>query len=123
MFRRRSRTPHLSGDVRPCPPRTGHGPGFLNRSLAVVSAAAVIGAGLAAAGAVTAGAVTAGDVAGNLVANSGFENGLSGWTCSGGSGATVTSPVRSGAAALKATPTGQDNAQCTQTVSVQPNSQ
>ncbi|CAM5704342.1 chitinase OS=Kitasatospora aureofaciens OX=1894 GN=HS99_0002800 PE=3 SV=1 [Kitasatospora aureofaciens] len=88
------------------------------RSLAGLSAAAVIGAGIAAVGSVTAGAATT-----NLVSNPGFENGLSGWTCSGGSGAAVGSPVHSGASALRATPSGQDDAQCGQTVSVQPNSQ
>ncbi|MFD7594361.1 carbohydrate binding domain-containing protein [Kitasatospora sp. NPDC059812] len=98
--------------------RAQHGPSVLRRSLAGVSAVAVIGAGIAVAGSVTAGAATP-----NLVANPGFENGLSGWTCSGGSGAVVSSPVHSGAAALKATPTGPDSAQCSQTVSVQPNSQ
>ncbi|MGV9938106.1 chitinase [Streptomyces sp. NPDC003401] len=54
--------------------------------------------------------------------NAGFESGLGGWTCSAGSGTTVTSPVHSGTAALKATPAGQDNARCTQTVAVRPNS-
>ncbi|MGW1174900.1 carbohydrate binding domain-containing protein [Kitasatospora sp. NPDC002543] len=98
--------------------RAERGPGVLNRSLAVVSAAAVIGAGIAVAGTVTAGAATP-----NLVANPGFESGLSGWTCSGGTGAAVGSPVHSGSGALQATPTGQDTAQCSQTVSVQPNSQ
>ncbi|WP_420492733.1 carbohydrate binding domain-containing protein [Kitasatospora camelliae] len=130
MFRRRSRTPRSSGDVRPCPDpgraraarviragRAEHGSTALRRAVAAVSAAAVIGAGLAVSGSVTAGAATP-----NLVANSGFENGLSGWTCSGGSGVAVSSPVHSGASALQATPTGQDNAQCTQTISVQPNS-
>lgn len=98
--------------------RAKHGPTVLRRSLAGVSAAAVLGVGIAVAGSVTAGAATP-----NLVANSGFENGLSDWTCSSGSGAAVSSPVHSGASALKATPIGQDNAQCTQTISVQPNSQ
>ncbi|MFE4972913.1 carbohydrate binding domain-containing protein [Kitasatospora sp. NPDC056651] len=83
-----------------------------------MSAAAVIGAGIAVAGTVTAGAATP-----NLVNNPGFENGLSGWNCSGGTGAVVGSPVHSGSSALRATPTGQDTAQCTQTISVQPNSQ
>ncbi|GAA1366632.1 carbohydrate binding domain-containing protein [Streptomyces beijiangensis] len=82
-----------------------------------------MGVGIAVAGSVAAGAATTGAVAPNLVANSGFESGLSGWTCSSGSGAAVGSPVHSGASALKATPTGQDNAQCAQTISVQPNSQ
>ncbi|MFD0564672.1 carbohydrate binding domain-containing protein [Kitasatospora saccharophila] len=89
------------------------------RTLAGVSAAAVIGAGLAVAGTVTASA----DVA-NLIANPGFESGLANWTCTSGSGATVvTTPVHGGTSALKATPGGQDTAQCSQTISVQPNSQ
>ncbi|BAJ30042.1 putative endochitinase [Kitasatospora setae KM-6054] len=95
------------------------GPSAAKRTLAGVSAAAVIGAGLAVAGSVTASA----DVA-NLIANAGFESGLSNWTCTSGSGAAVvSSPVHGGTAALKATPSGQDSAQCSQTVSVQPNSQ
>ncbi|MFR9795295.1 chitinase [Streptomyces sp. MS06] len=66
------------------------------------------------------GQASAADV--NNVANAGFESGLSGWTCSANSGTAVSSPVHSGTAALKAAPTGQDNARCTQTVAVQPNS-
>ncbi len=58
----------------------------------------------------------------NNAKNAGFESGLSSWTCSAGSGTTVSSPVHGGSAALKATPAGQDNAQCTQTVAVKPNS-
>ncbi|MGQ5635380.1 MULTISPECIES: chitinase [unclassified Streptomyces] len=58
----------------------------------------------------------------NNVRNAGFESGLTGWTCTAGSGTTVSSPVHSGSSALKATPAGQDNAQCTQTVAVKPNS-
>ncbi|WP_405998814.1 chitinase [Streptomyces sp. NBC_00829] len=58
----------------------------------------------------------------NVAKNAGFESGLANWTCSSGSGATVSSPVHGGAAALKATPAGQDNARCTQTVAVKPNS-
>ncbi|WP_435858674.1 chitinase [Streptomyces varsoviensis] len=60
--------------------------------------------------------------AANLAKNPGFESGLDNWTCSGGSGAAVGSPVHGGSAALKATPEGADNAKCSQTVSVQPNS-
>ncbi|WP_262702974.1 MULTISPECIES: chitinase [Streptomyces] len=60
--------------------------------------------------------------AANLAQNPGFESGLSGWTCSAGSGTTVASPVHSGSAALKATPAGTDNARCAQTVAVKPNS-
>ncbi|MFF9167554.1 MULTISPECIES: chitinase [unclassified Streptomyces] len=57
----------------------------------------------------------------NLVTNGGFESGLTGWTCT--AGRTVGSPVHSGASALEATPAGSDNAQCAQTVNVQPGAQ
>nr|WP_237749422.1 glycoside hydrolase family 18 protein [Streptomyces sp. SS] len=57
-----------------------------------------------------------------LVRNGGFEAGLDGWTCTAGSGAVVSSPVRSGTKALQATPAGSDNARCSQTVTVKPNS-
>ncbi|MGV9891194.1 chitinase [Streptomyces sp. NPDC003395] len=57
----------------------------------------------------------------DLVTNGGFESGLTGWTCT--AGRTVGSPVHSGASALEATPAGSDNAQCAQTVSVQPGAQ
>ncbi|CAL9550731.1 Exochitinase 1 [Streptomyces sp. enrichment culture] len=67
-----------------------------------------------------AGQATAADV--NNAKNAGFESGLSGWTCSANSGAVVPSPVHGGSAALKATPAGQDNARCSQTVAVRPNS-
>ncbi|MFD5554056.1 chitinase [Streptomyces sp. NPDC127068] len=59
----------------------------------------------------------------DLVRNGGFETGLTGWNCSAGSGATVTTPVRTGASALRATPSGGDNARCSQTVTVKPDSQ
>ena len=67
-----------------------------------------------------AGQASAADV--NNARNAGFESGLSNWTCSASSGTTVTSPVHGGTAALKATPAGQDNAQCTESVAVKPNS-
>ncbi|MFI8190949.1 chitinase [Streptomyces sp. NPDC085946] len=57
----------------------------------------------------------------NNARNAGFESGLANWTCSAGSGTTVSSPVHGGSAALKATPSGQDNARCSQTVAVKPN--
>jgi len=66
------------------------------------------------------GQASAADV--NNARNAGFESGLSNWTCSASSGTTVSSPVHGGAAALKATPAGQDDAQCSQTVAVKPNS-
>ncbi|MFC8346414.1 chitinase [Streptomyces sp. NPDC057280] len=67
-----------------------------------------------------AGQASAADV--NNAKNAGFESGLTNWTCTASSGATVSSPVHSGAAALKATPAGQDNAKCIQSVAVKPNS-
>ncbi|MFI2505688.1 chitinase [Streptomyces sp. NPDC018972] len=67
-----------------------------------------------------AGQASAADV--NNVKNAGFEAGLSNWTCSANSGTTVSSPVHGGTAALRATPAGQDNARCAQTVAVKPNS-
>jgi chitinase len=68
----------------------------------------------------TVGQASAADV--NNARNAGFESGLSDWTCSAGSGTAVSSPVRTGTSALKATPAGQDNARCSQTVRVKPGS-
>lgn len=68
----------------------------------------------------TAGTAQAADV--NVAKNAGFESGLANWSCSATSGATVSSPVHGGVSALKATPAGQDNAKCSQTVTVKPNS-
>jgi chitinase len=59
----------------------------------------------------------------NLVVNPGFETGsLSPWTCDAGTGSVVSSPVHSGSHALAGAANNSDNAQCTQTISVQPNS-
>ncbi|MFG2757502.1 chitinase [Streptomyces wuyuanensis] len=80
--------------------------------------ALAVGAGLGLTGG--AGTAVAADV--NNAKNAGFESGLSGWTCSAGTGAVVSSPVHAGASALRGTPSGQDNAKCSQTVSVKPNS-
>jgi hypothetical protein len=58
----------------------------------------------------------------NLLANPGFETGsLSGWTCSAADHVTG-SPVHSGSGALAGAASASDDAQCTQTVSVQPSS-
>ncbi|MEU4128664.1 chitinase [Streptomyces wuyuanensis] len=80
--------------------------------------ALAFGAGLGLTGG--AGTAVAADV--NNARNAGFESGLSHWTCSAGSGAVVSTPVHAGASALRGTPSGQDNAKCSQTVSVKPNS-
>jgi hypothetical protein len=58
----------------------------------------------------------------NLVANPGFESGLTGWNCDAGTATAVASPVHTGTHALSGTATASDDAQCGQTVSVQPNS-
>ena len=85
------------------------------RLLAVCTATALALPGLAA----LAPAARAADV--DLARNGGFESGLDGWSCTAGT--TVGSPVHSGTSALQATPAGSDNAQCSQTVTVQPNAQ
>ncbi|MFF1342613.1 chitinase [Streptomyces sp. NPDC058290] len=87
------------------------------RSLALLGAATLAAGGLTA---LATGTAQAADV--NVARNGGFESGLADWTCSSGSGAVVSSPVYAGADALKGTPAGQDNAQCSQTVTVKPNS-
>ncbi|MFG2771186.1 chitinase [Streptomyces sp. NPDC048350] len=57
-----------------------------------------------------------------LARNGGFESGLDGWSCTAGSGVVVSSPVHGGTKALQATPAGSDQARCSQTVTVKPNS-
>jgi chitinase len=58
-------------------------------------------------------------VPGNRLANAGFESGsLSPWSCSP-LDSVVASPVHSGAHALSAAANSSDNAQCTQTITVQ----
>ncbi|WP_353051282.1 glycoside hydrolase family 18 protein [Streptomyces sp. Caat 7-52] len=88
------------------------------RRLATWSAATALA--LSVAGLAAAAPASAADV--NNVRNAGFESGLGNWTCTAGSGTTVSSPAHGGTAALKATPAGQDNAKCSQTVAVKPNS-
>jgi Carbohydrate binding domain/Fibronectin type III domain len=66
-----------------------------------------------------AGARLASAAATNLVTNPGFETGtLSGWNCSP-LGSVVTTPVHSGSYALSGAASNSDDAQCSQTVSVQ----
>ncbi|MEV7446404.1 glycosyl hydrolase family 18 protein [Streptomyces sp. NPDC091204] len=87
------------------------------RSLVLPLAATLAAGGLTA---LATGTAQAADV--NVARNGGFESGLANWSCTGGTGASVSSPVYAGAGALKATPAGQDNARCSQTVTVKPNS-
>ncbi|WTO27040.1 glycoside hydrolase family 18 protein [Streptomyces virginiae] len=88
----------------------------MRRALPLLTAAALAVAGFLAAGPPAAAADA------DLVRNGGFEAGLDGWSCSGGSGTVVTTPVHGGSSALRATPAGQDNARCSQTVTVAPDS-
>ncbi|MFE6483137.1 chitinase [Streptomyces sp. NPDC057757] len=88
------------------------------RTWAGLLAAAVTASFLTVAGLAT--DASAADI--NNAKNAGYESGLANWTCSAGSGSTVSSPVHGGAGALKGTPAGQDNAKCTQAVAVKPNS-
>ncbi|MFD3718181.1 chitinase [Streptomyces sp. NPDC058674] len=88
----------------------------MRRATSFLTAAALAVAGFLAAGPPAAAADA------DLVRNGGFESGLDGWSCSGGSGAVVTTPVHGGGSALRATPAGQDNARCAQTVTVKPDS-
>lgn len=86
------------------------------RLMAALTAAVLAFGGLVAA------TTTAEAADAELAVNGGFEAGLSGWSCTAGSGAAVGAPVHAGTSALKATPSGGDNARCSQTVTVRPNS-
>ncbi|MFD5073496.1 fibronectin type III domain-containing protein [Streptomyces sp. NPDC058371] len=60
--------------------------------------------------------------AANILSNPGLESGsLSPWTCTGNLGSVVSSPVHGGSKALAGAASSSDNAKCSQTVSVQPN--
>jgi chitinase len=95
-----------------------HAPGKRTRAALATLAVAAIAVG----GAVFATQAQAADS--NLLTNGNFATGtLSGWTCDAGTGSVVSSPVFSGDShALAGAASSSDDAQCTQTVSVQPNS-
>ncbi|MBV1855446.1 carbohydrate binding domain-containing protein [Catellatospora sp. NEAU-YM18] len=60
--------------------------------------------------------------AANLVSNPGLETGaLSPWTCAAGLGSVVTTPVHGGTKALAGAANASNHAQCSQTVTVLPN--
>jgi chitinase len=87
---------------------------FLRRLILIVASLVVAG---------TLTLPSAATAATNLLTNPGFETGdLSGWACGAGAGSIVSTPVHSGSHALAAAPSSSANGQCTQTVSVQPNS-
>src|SRR5436190_1931789 len=56
----------------------------------------------------------------NTIANPGFESGLAGWSCTSVSSA-VTGHAHAGTMALQGAANNSDNAQCTQNVTVTPN--
>ena len=89
----------------------------LKRSTALVAATALVAGTVAlAAGLTGANAATA-----NLLTNGDFETGnLTGWSCST-LDSVVTSPVHAGSYALQGAASSGDDAQCAQTVAVQPN--
>jgi chitinase len=90
--------------------------GRLRRVASLTSCLLLVGFGLAA-------LAPAASAQANLLTNGDFAAGsTSGWTCSSGD-TVVTSPVYSGSSyALAGTPSGSDDAQCSQVVSVQPSS-
>ncbi|MEU8588723.1 carbohydrate binding domain-containing protein [Streptomyces sp. NPDC048664] len=60
--------------------------------------------------------------AANILTDPGFESGgLSSWSCTGDLGSIVSSPVHGGSRALAGAASSSDDAQCSQTVQVQPN--
>ncbi|WP_406259912.1 carbohydrate binding domain-containing protein [Streptomyces nigra] len=60
--------------------------------------------------------------AANVLGNPGFESGgLSPWSCTGNLGSVVSSPVHGGTKALAGAASSSDNARCSQSVAVQPN--
>ncbi|WP_433014344.1 chitinase [Kribbella sp. CA-294648] len=66
---------------------------------------------------------SASSAATNLVTNGTFETGtLAGWSCTARSGAAVSGSARTGTYALQGSPTSNDNARCSQSVSVKPSS-
>ncbi|WP_051450602.1 chitinase [Actinospica robiniae] len=95
-----------------------HAPGSRRTRAAIaVSTAAALAVG----GAIFAAQAEAAST--NLLTNPSFGTGsLSGWTCDAGTASVVTSPVYTGDTyALAGAANNTDDAQCTQTVSVQPN--
>ncbi|MEU2672480.1 glycoside hydrolase family 18 protein [Streptomyces sp. NPDC007164] len=88
----------------------------------ITGVVAAFAAALLAAGGLTALAPSAAAADTDLARNGGFESGLDGWSCTGNSGAAVSTPAHNGTSALKATPAGSDNAKCSQQVAVRPDS-
>jgi chitinase len=94
-----------------------HAPGKRTRAALATAAAAALAVG----GAVFAAQAQAAST--NILTNGSFATGdLTGWSCDAGTASVVASPVYSGDThALAGAATNSDDAQCTQNVSVQPN--
>jgi hypothetical protein len=104
------------------PPRISAHPSGARSPRRLAAAAVALVLTVGGVGVVTVLAVPAGAATTNLLTNPGFETGnLTGWSCDAGVASVVTSPVHSGSYALAGAANNSDNAQCTQTVSVQPN--
>ncbi|MEZ0068435.1 chitinase [Streptacidiphilus sp. MAP12-20] len=89
----------------------------MKRSTAMAAATALVAGSIALAAGIT-GAHAAST---NILTNGDFETGtLSGWSCSA-LDSVVSTPVHGGSHALQGAANSSDNAQCTQTVSVLPN--
>ncbi|MFJ1707920.1 chitinase [Kitasatospora sp. NPDC088346] len=88
------------------------------RAVAAGTAWAVAAAGAVALSFGLAGSASAGE----FLVNGGFESGsLAPWSCTAGTGSVVAGQARTGGYALAGAASASDNAQCTQTVAVQPN--
>ncbi|WP_042385709.1 glycosyl hydrolase family 18 protein [Streptacidiphilus melanogenes] len=102
---------------RALPPRPAIPERRSRRTTALVTATALVAGTVA----LAAGLTGASAAATNLLTNGDFESGnLTGWSCST-LDSVVASPVHGGAHALQGAASASDNAQCTQTVAVQPN--
>ncbi|WP_042431433.1 glycosyl hydrolase family 18 protein [Streptacidiphilus anmyonensis] len=102
---------------RALPPRPAVPDRKSRRTTALVTATALVAGTVA----LAAGLTGASAAATNLVTNGDFETGnLTGWSCST-LDSVVGSPVHGGSHALQGAANSSDDAQCTQTVAVQPN--
>ncbi|TWF96762.1 chitinase [Kitasatospora viridis] len=101
-----------TGSTRPAPRRS-------SRRAVAGATAWTVAAGLVVGGLV---GLAPSASAGEFLSNGGFESGsLNPWSCDGSTGSVVTGHAHSGTYALAGAATAADDAQCTQTVAVSPN--